>query len=111
MTLLEIGSWVLQKQSQEKHVGGTAFQAGVCDISLNRARKKPQEAASDREKALLTASGGLSRLLAASRGLLRFLAASPPMFNEMLYTPAWSAVGRREGGGEWVPNEVFFVLP
>ena len=28
----------------------TAFQAGVCDISLNRARKKPQEAARGRKR-------------------------------------------------------------
>ena len=64
----------------------TAFQAGVCDISLNRARKKPQEAArsrwmpleaaGSREKPLLTASGGFSRLLAASCGFWRLLAAS-----------------------------------
>ncbi len=54
----------------------TAVQAGGCDISLNRARKKPQEASRGREKPREAASHGLWRSLAASRGLLRLLAAS-----------------------------------
>ena len=90
------GEIIHLKKSATRH---TAFQAGVCDISLNRARKKPQEAARSRERPREVARSRekpreatrsrFSRSLAVSRGFSRPLAASggfsrpPPMFNEM----------------------------
>merc|ERR1711969_441394 len=84
-------------QHHHQHAGHSA--PGRISLNIGGSREKPPEAARSRQKPRETArcskmqrDSGFSRPLAASRGLLRFLAASPPMFNEMLYTPAWSAV-------------------